>query len=170
MLKELNLNLKQHSTKKLALMAIVLTLLVWSGMKIPSLISFSFTDSVGKKLFYYKKGTPETVKKGDFVVFPVSISPDLVPNCKPCRVTKIVGCEPGQYLKNEGPKFFCDGKYIGAAIKHSKKGVSVRQFTHNGIIPKNHFFAIGSKRDSYDSKYYGLVSQNIIQGTGIPLF
>jgi type IV secretory pathway protease TraF len=167
MLKHLNLDSKQ---KKRLAVYIALSLVVCVFMKtIGERIAYSYTDSVGYNLFYYKKGTPSELKKGDMVVFPISINEKLVPNCNPCRLTKIVGCAPGQRLTTNGKQFFCDGHYLGTAKDESIHGVPVSHITYNGIVPENQYFLTGTCKDSYDSKYFGLIPKNQIVGTAIPL-
>ncbi|MBU1171314.1 MAG: S26 family signal peptidase [Proteobacteria bacterium] len=173
MLNELNLSLgkiRTTSPRRILCSALVLSLLAWCGMQIPGYISYSFTDSVGHTWFYVRKGRPAHISSGDIVIFSVSIDQALVPNCMPCNITKIVGCLPGQHLKTQGRDFFCDGVFLGEAKTHSQQGVSVEAISYDGVIPENHFFATGTCKDSYDSKYFGLVRQDIIKGIGLPLF
>ncbi len=151
-------------------MLLVGFVLVCAGITLPRYFSYSFTDSLSANLFLFKKGTPENLKQGEYVVFPITIREDLVKHCNPCRITKIVACVPGQTLKTEGENFYCDGKHLGFAKKTSMKGVPVKQFVYNGKIPENKFFATGESKDSYDSKYYGLVEKEKILGTVVPLF
>lgn len=158
------------STKKMIGLVLVTFVLVYTGMNIPKYFSYSFTNSLSSNLFLFKKGMPEDLKPGEYVIFPIKIRGDLVKNCNPCKITKIVACIPGQTLKTEGDKFFCDGKYLGCAKKQSMRGMPVEQFVYNGKIPENKFFATGESQDSYDSKYYGLVEKQKIVGTAIPIF
>lgn len=44
------------------------------------------------------------------------------------------------------------------------------QFDTEYIIPKGKFFAYGTEPRSYDSRYWGLVSEDIISGKASPLF
>jgi type IV secretory pathway protease TraF len=169
MLKNISLNVKKMSSKKLVAMAVAYTLIVGIGIQVPKYLSYSFSDSVGHNLFFFKKGTPEKIENGDFVIFDLKVNPSLVPNCNPCKVTKIVGCVSGQKLTTEGPRFFCDGKYLGTAKESSSKGVPVKQFEYNGLVPQNQFFTTGTSGDSYDSKYYGFIKKEKIEGTAIPV-
>lgn len=158
------------STKKLVLMSLVGFAICFTVIKAQEYLAYSFTNSLDYNLFLFRKGTPEKLKQGEYVIFPITIREDLVKNCNPCKITKKVACVPGQTLKTEGDKYFCDGEYLGYAKKQSMKGIPVKQFIYNGKVPDNQFFATGESKESYDSKYYGFIEKKKILGTAIPIY
>ncbi len=175
MLKLLNYDdVKKGNVTKLQIViySLVLSVIVYAGKQIPKHFAFSLTDSVGHKLFYFKKGVPESVSNGDFVIFNIKTDKKLIPQCSPtCRVIKKVGCTEGQNLTvTHDGKYYCDARFLGVSKTESKTGVSVQPFKYNGIVPKDSIFSIGTSGDSYDSKYYGFVKKEIIKGVGIPVF
>jgi len=94
----------------------------------------------------------------------------LIDNCWPCLVVKYIKCDENNNLRAEAGTFFCNDVYLGAAKTHSKKGVPVKAFEYNGIIPKNYFFDMGTDKDSYDSRYTGLINKNDVKAVAIPVF
>ncbi len=175
MLKLLNYDdVKNGNVTKLQIViySLILAVVLYSAKQIPKYFAFSLTDSVGHRFFYFKKGTPESVTNGDFVFFNIKTDKKLLPHCAPnCRVIKKVGCTEGQYLKvTEQGQYFCGATFLGASKTQSKTGVNVQPFTYNGIVPKNSFFSIGASKDSYDSRYYGFVKKEKVNGIGIPVF
>jgi len=43
------------------------------------------------------------------------------------------------------------------------------RFVYNGAIPDGMYFMMGSHKDSYDSRYYGLVDKDRFIGGAYPL-
>ncbi len=169
-------NLLADSDKKRVVgLVITLVFFTYAGQEIPTRFMFSFTDSIGYKLFYYTPLSDDSsrlleyqIKKGDYVVF--RIKSDHIPNCHPCNVVKRIGCDEGDRLySTDRGTYFCGNNFLGAAKTHSKKGEPVDAFTYNGIVPKNTIFAYGGHKDSYDSRYFGFVDKSRILGVAIPL-
>lgn len=74
-------------------------------------------------------------------------------------------CFPGDTLETKGMAFFCNGEYIGEAVR-----MSVPNFTYKGEIPEGYYFVIGTHPKSFDSRYLGLISEERITGVLIPIY
>jgi hypothetical protein len=80
-------------------------------------------------------------------------------------LTKRIGCRPGQHLRVDDLRFFCDGTFLGTALR----GVMSRQqmitpFSHDGVVPQGKLFLIGDNSDSYDSRYFGFIDSGQVFG------
>ena len=80
-------------------------------------------------------------------------------------LTKRVGCKEGQKLETKQLRVFCDGVFLGSALKDvNSRNEVINQFVYNGEIPKGKIFLIGDNSFSYDSRYFGLVNTSQIFG------
>ena len=80
-------------------------------------------------------------------------------------LTKRVGCKEGQVLETHGYRVFCDGIFLGTALKFTNAAnIKIEQFIFNGEIPKGKLFLIGDNSYSYDSRYFGLINTSQVFG------
>ena len=80
-------------------------------------------------------------------------------------LTKRVGCRPGQRLRIDDLRFYCDENFLRSALR----GVMSRQqmmtpFSYDGEIPSGKLFLIGDNSDSYDSRYFGFIDAGQVFG------
>jgi len=143
--------------------------LIYTGWIIPARISLSPTSSIGHYVFLYKSHfKPSDISKGSLVVVPLYTR--IVPHCWPCLAVKYIRCDSGERLDvRNSREFYCNNVFLGMAKTHSKKGVPVKIFQYNGIIPKGKFFAMGTCIDSYDSRYVGLENKRDIKAIAVPI-
>lgn len=153
--------------KKYALTAVAVVVLLVFLHFLFNHLSFSATDSVGYHLFYITKPYKK-IKRWDYVLFPIhrtnikEIQKEMK-SFKTIILVKQVACLPGDNLTVKGRKFYCNGKYLCTAKIKALDGERVKHFKFNGRIPKGYFFAYGKDKNSYDSRYYGLVPiKNVI--------
>ena len=162
---------EKHPRKVISVTGLVLAVLIFTymGKAVTKNILLSHTDSVGHRLFYFKRDVdPKQLKKGDYAVFAIDTS--YIPNCHPCKVIKRISCVEGEYLYcNAAGAYYCGKRFLGMAKTTSKKGEPVQPFVFNGIVPVNKIFATGGHKDSYDSRYFGFVERSKITGLAIPL-
>ncbi len=136
-------------------------------------LSFSATDSVGYHLFYITKHFKK-IKRWDYVLFPMPKS-NIKEIQKETRtfktriLVKQVACLPGDRLTVKGRKFYCNGRYLCTAKIKALDGEKIKHFKFNGVIPKGYFFAYGKDKNSYDSRYYGLVPIKDITAVAEPI-
>ena len=135
--------------------------------------AFTFTNSVNHSLFYLEPGKKPS--RWDYVIFkiPEHINPDVVKEIKIFKAKffiKQAACLPGDRLTTKGDEFFCNGAFLCRAKKKSLTGKPLKHFVFNGVIPKGFFFAYGSNKDSYDSRYFGLVPLKSVRAVAYPIF
>jgi len=83
------------------------------------------------------------------------------------REIKRVGCVEGQVLSvSDSFTYSCDGNPLGTAKHFDLSGKPTLKFAFNGTIPKGKLFLIGDSKDSYDSRYYGLVNVECVLAFG----
>ena len=149
---------------------LALTSLLVAGTLLPSKISVTLTPSLKHRVYWLVRN-PERVGRGDYVLFR---SRDLIARMgvtKTEEMLKLVGCDEGDLLTVTGEKkFFCNGEYLVRAKDLSLKAVPLRHFVFNGTIPTGYMFVMGQHRDSYDSRYFGLVEKSRIRAKAYPLF
>ena len=148
-------------------------------------ITISPTASAGAHVFYYTGDFDrDGLKKHTWIRLPRQVPKNLVgTNCKPdcepsreysdvclCNTIKKIACAEGDNLVAKNREFYCNNYPLGVSKTHSKKGVPLDSFEYEGIIPENHVFLMNEHKDSYDSRYYGLVSKNEITALVTPLF
>lgn len=75
------------------------------------------------------------------------------------RLIKEIICIPGQKLHNHNNKFYCNDNFIAEALDFDIKGDKLPDLNINQIIPNGYFFVLGTNPRSYDSRYFGLVSE-----------
>lgn len=162
----------ERTTKRRCPTLIIYALILaayWIGAEIPKHLMVAMTNSVGHRLFLYTHDQkPADIKKGDYVVFPLTT--DIHEGCNPCRVVKKAACLSGEYLRlDQNDYYFCGEEYLGVAKHETSDGRPVFPFVYNGTIPKGKFFAFGGAANSYDSRYYGFIEEEKVEGIAKPI-
>lgn len=165
-----NLPPRSNLLKAAALIAVCVPL----GMVVPRILTISTTPSLGDRVFLfnvvdvYKGVHSSDIQSGDTVRFPFA---DAVTGGHTVYMLKRVACTSGQRLQvNKQKDYYCDDRYLGHAKSVSAKGASVKNFEFDGIIPEGKFFALADHKDSYDSRYYGLIDLDRVVARAYPLF
>ncbi|CUU90031.1 putative type IV secretory protease [Campylobacter hyointestinalis subsp. hyointestinalis] len=128
-------------------------------------LGFNFSTSFPEKIFILeKKEVTDKLKNGD-IIYALPPKNDYVPDGK--MVIKKIVCSPGQILNVVGKDFYCDHNYLFKAKTKDSRGNSIEHFKFNGVIPKDHFFIASFVPNSFDSRYFGLVSRERIKGISI---
>lgn len=123
------------------------------------------TKSLDKDFFIYTKDWYNKIAKGEIIYFNLPIETPYYK--KASKFGKIIMCEGGDKLGTRDLKYYCNDDYIGSAKTTDKNGNPVAPFIYNGIIPKKSYFVMGIHPRSYDSRYWGFVKENQIQGIAI---
>lgn len=123
------------------------------------------TQSIDKQVMIYTKDFKNKELKDKLIYF-------LLPKDTPyfsrfSNFAKYVRCESGDTLSVKDLEYFCNDKLIGVAKTKDKNGKEVEPFVFNGIIPQGKYFVMGTHERSYDSRYWGFVDKNLIQGVSI---
>jgi len=123
------------------------------------------TKSLDKDFFIYTKDWHNKIAKGEIVYFNLPIETPYYK--KASKFGKIIMCEGGDKLSTQGLDYYCNNKFIGTAKTTDKNGKPVSPFIYNGEIPQGSFFVMGTHERSYDSRYWGFVKEDQIQGIAI---
>lgn len=123
------------------------------------------TESLDKDYFIFERDWQGKIAKGKIIYFSLPIETPYYK--KSSNFGKLVMCEGGDELRTIGLDYYCNGKYLGTAKTTDKNGNPVDHFQYNGKIPKGNFFVMGTHPRSYDSRYWGFVNENEIQGVAI---
>jgi len=126
---------------------------------------YTATPSLSKRLFFTV--TPSNLKKGDYIVF--SLTGDrFAPDNE--KLLKRITCVAGDTLRVKRRDYYCNDAYLGRAKERTLTGERLENFVYNSLIRKNSFFVMGEHKDSYDSRYYGLVSKDSVLAKAYPLW
>lgn len=157
--------LKERAKRyKLMIALLVFSLLVGTLFQ---RVVFASTKSLPYRFFF--KLSPLSVKKGDYIMF--SLNNDK--HFGSIRLVKKIVCAPADTLLVIGREYFCNGVSLGKAKEYSLKGARLENFVHNGKLPPKMFFVEGGGEhfnDSYDSRYFGLIASDKIEGRVAPIF
>jgi len=63
-----------------------------------------------------------------------------------------------------------NGAFLDTVRATDSKGEAVKPFLFDSVIPNGAYFLYSPARNSYDSRYYGLIGKERIVGKVIPLF
>ena len=164
----------QKITKELALKRALLAFLL-------AIVAFVVASFVTKKIviagggsvpYYVFLKSNKSPEKGDYVVLKTSENDEFAQGKV---MVKRVTCVGGEVLKIVDLDYYCcktaeddfnSCVHLGKAKLYSKTGKRVFPFNPCGSnlcvveIPKGKFFVVNSHVDSYDSRYFGFVSQD----------
>lgn len=142
------------------------------GFFLSSNLVVSLGHSIDKKVFW--KTTPDNIQTGDYVVVTTDKNDQFA---KGKNISKIVGCSGGEILLIKNDEYYCQDNYLGKAKKFSKTGIPVKPYNpcnNDSIcmyrIPDNYYFVIGTHKDSYDSRYFGVIPKERIIARLIPIW
>lgn len=79
------------------------------------------------------------------------------------RITKKVGCNEGQLLREINRNFYCDFTFLGQAKEFTSNKHPLPLFKHKESIPQNKVFVIGEHPDSFDSRYFGFIDKSQLE-------
>jgi conjugal transfer pilin signal peptidase TrbI len=151
----------QENKKRLIIAGLCL-LAGYFTAKIVERITITGNHSVKYTLFWHSAPDVAKIVHGQYVRLK---APVALPgyNCKPCNITKKVGCRAGDHLVNKGGRFFCNDKLICKALTGHEP------FDFSGTIPDGKVFLIGDSQDSYDSRYFGFIEEGDIDAILRPI-
>lgn len=155
--------------KKTVFYLIGIVILLMIGFYLPSKVMVTTSDSLDHRIFLFNPFfDPSAIHKGDYVVF--NLTSRFINNGKSIKATKRVMCEAGDMLTVDRKAYYCNGKFLGLAKEHSLKGEPVANFEYNGIVPDQKLFIIGTHKDSFDSRYFGLLDRKDIKAKAVPVW
>jgi len=144
-------------------LAIVSGICVMASM-VPGYFTVTKTKSVNHRFFFINRHARQ-YKRGDYVVFLLKEDPHFPNEILIKRVTGV----PGDTVSIQGNGYLVNGTTVCEAKDYSLKGERLDQFSYEGILPEHKFFVTGENKDSYDSRYFGLVDIGQIMGVAYPI-
>jgi len=157
---------KRHT---ITMFSIAIPLFVLYVFGIAPHLAINFSPSVSGYLFWIEKGN-YNFTPGDYVL--IRFTPERRdPYIREGYLTKRIGCLPGQILERKGLAFYCDGKLIAIAKTRSISGKPLHPFDWTkGKVPEGYYFVIGEHPYSWDSRYFGFVSEKEIVAKEVKIF
>ena len=147
-----------------------IALIIVVGSQLPGRISVTLTPSLKHRVYWLAR-EPDRVKRGDYVLFHYPERVTRLARGEVSDLMKILGCDEGDILTVDGTKnYYCNGEYLVRAKDVSLNGERIENFKFNGPIPAGFMFVVGQHKDSYDSRYFGLVEKNRIRAKAYPIF
>ena len=147
---------------------VILALCILFGLiasKVPGRLTITRTSSVKYRVFWTMGADTGKLKKGRYLRANHSLELPQY-KCSPCSIVKKVGCMPGDRLDVKDGMFFCNDEFLCKAMAIN----GIDYFHHAGAIPAGHLFVMGDSKNSYDSRYFGLISFEDIDALLIPIF
>jgi len=115
-------------------------------------IVLATTNSIEKTVFWK---SPGVILQGDYVSYNINdsvIGEQLI--------IKQIGCIEDSRIVLIEKDFYCDNKFIGKYKTQSMTGLKLFPTKDLGLIPNGQVWLMGTHKDSYDSRYFGLVSKS----------
>ena len=153
--------------------ALVFLAAILAGAWLPRRIIISTSPSLQHRVFFLTSVNIKKIKNGDYLVFrhtdTTFVHKGL--NGDNDRLTKKVGCSPGETLtKDAEGQFFCGHQLLGKALRTDSQGRQLPSFQFLGLVPGNNYFMLGSNPRSFDSRYFGFVHADDILYKALPLW
>jgi conjugal transfer pilin signal peptidase TrbI len=146
------------------------------GLLVPGRLIVAVSDSLDHRIFFMTGFNRNVITSGDYLVFRGDRR-EISAHTKPLvdknldRLIKKVGCTPGEMLTRDAQgQFFCQGVLIGKALEADSLTRPLPQFQFSGIVPEHCFFMIGTNPRSYDSRYFGFISEDKMMHKALPLW
>ena len=151
----------------LVAMAVVAGLI---GSYLPRHLFIALTPSVKYRLFWMTLDT-QNLSTGDYVVFllnrdclqglplPTELAED---KDGIIHAVKRIGCDTGEELIRKGKngrEFYCRKRFLGKTKEQSRHGEPLKPAQVQGVIPPGMAFLVGDNKDSFDSRYFGLIDK-----------
>ena len=147
---------------------LLITVIIMSSFKVifEKYFTINLSDSIPAGL--YMRLPLDDIKKGDIVIFDMPENIDkyvhereyIVTNCH--SFIKIVGGLEGDKVENRENILYINDKEIGKISFTDTIGRDLPQID-DFKISKNHFFPLGTHKNSFDGRYYGEIDKKFIK-------
>lgn len=122
-------------------------------------------------VYLWKKGMPQEPKVGDYVMTRMPKSGLSVGAREGDRIVKKVAALRGDTVKVEGTELWINGVHVDRLwLAKSLPGKSPGDFDAEYTLKEGQMFLMGTTKESFDSRYWGVVNREAFLGYAIPLF
>lgn len=175
--------------------AVFMASLIFLGTILPYKFTVSITKSLDHRVYYISRNPSiAEMRKGDYGVF--FIRSKYFKNGEPIRLIKQIACDEGETVVEVNRHYYCfthtqghtveqlkdmlikgapqvarlNPQYIGKAKEYSLRGDPLEKFDFSGVIPPGKCFMAGHHKDSFDSRYWGLLDKKEFKAKAYPVF
>lgn len=149
------------------LMTLTLMYLPFSFI-VPNYLMVNTSSSMPEGIYYTSNFKNKNFKKGEIISLKIPLnareilySREYMGSHTKKLIKKVAG-KAGDLIEIKKNKVFINSEYVGMISKLDSKGRSLTSSLKAGIIPINKVFVLGMIENSYDSRYFGLISKDII--------
>lgn len=134
---------------------------------IPNYLMINGSESMPEGIYRTSK-IKEELQKGDVITLevPRNVKEILYQRKYLGRHTKklikTIGGVTGDRVEVKENKVYINSKYVGKISTVDPQGRKLTSDLKTGVIPTNKIFVSGITENSYDSKYFGLISEEIV--------
>jgi signal peptidase I len=137
------------------------------GTLLPGHVGISETRSLEHTVFFLDQRRPAEIARGEYLQFALKGDPHVGDRV---LIKSAVGV-PGDELETAADgRVLVNGVVVAVAKPYSLKGEKLVWFRFAGRIPPGRYFVCGEHKDSYDSRYFGLVDGRDVVSVAYPLF
>jgi signal peptidase I len=132
-------------------------------------IGFNITESFPERIFVYTPYNGQELQYGQRIVFklPVSVPKEYGFHKGSLFSKEIVGREGDEISfkeRNVTVELYSNGKFLARAYKKDALGNTLPIFRFTGKIPKDCYFVVAPHPYSFDSRYFGFIKKEQIEG------
>ena len=137
------------------------------GMLLPRHVGISETRSLKHTVFFLGCHLPAKIGRGEYVQFGLKEDPYVGDRV---LIKRVVGVPGDQLETTTDGRCLVNGALVCVAKRYSLKGERLAWFRFTGHIPPGRYFVCGEHKDSYDSRYFGLVDARDVVSVAYPVF
>ncbi|MEI6856240.1 signal peptidase I [Psychrilyobacter sp.] len=148
---------------------IILTLVYLPfAFTVPNYLMVNTSSSMPEGIYYTSNFDHKNLKKGEVISLAIPLNARKVLYSREYlgshtkKLIKTVAGKAGDLIEIKKNKVFINSEYVGRISKLDSKGRVLTSSLKSGIIPINKVFVLGMIENSYDSRYFGLISKDII--------
>ncbi len=137
------------------------------GTLLPRHVGISESRSLTHTVFFLSHDHPAEIGRGEYLQFGLKDDPHVGDRI---LIKRVVGV-PGDELETTADgRCLVNGVAVCVAKPYSLKGERLAWFKFSGRIPSGRYFVCGEHKDSYDSRYFGLVDGRDVVSMAYPVF
>jgi signal peptidase I len=137
------------------------------GMLLPRHVGISETRSLEHTVFLLGYHHPREIERGEYLQFGLKGDPHVGDRV---LIKRVVGVPGDEVETTADGRYLVNGVLVAVAKPYSLEGERLTWFRFRGQIPAGRYFVCGEHKDSYDSRYFGLVDARDVVSMAYPVF